>query len=66
MSTFRLNRLRSMGRDELSFRLGVTARKHLHRASTLARRPRWDRAGLAAALTPAVLEGPLADAITQA
>ncbi len=65
MTLFRLNRLRSMRRDELSFRLGVVARKHLHRASTLARRPHWDRTELAAALTPAALDGLLGEAITR-
>ena len=65
MSISRLHRLRSMTREELSFRLGVTARTHAQRAAALARRPRWNRTNLASALTPEALQGPLGDAIAQ-
>jgi uncharacterized heparinase superfamily protein len=65
MSILRLNRLRSMSRDEVSFRVGVAARKHLQRAATVARRPRWDRSRLGTALTPGTLEGPVGDALAR-
>jgi uncharacterized heparinase superfamily protein len=65
MSVSRLDRLRSMTREELSFRVAVTARTHAQRASWLARRPRWDRSSLASALTPDTLGGPIGDAIAR-
>src|SRR5688500_4493798 len=59
----KLERLRSMGSQELSFRAAVAARVQAQRLAVRARPPRWDRAAVAAAIAPDVMKGGLGEAI---
>ena len=61
----RLDKVRAMNRQELSFRVRGMARTQAQRASTLVRTPRWDRASLALALTPAARDGAVAQAVAE-
>ncbi len=58
-----VNRLRRMDRQEFAFRARSWARIRTQRAAARMRPPRWSRAGLASALSDAILDEPLTASI---